>query len=71
MFYAVWVMFWGVVVWGVRGVSWMFHLVCGIRKIGGGEEKSDHKNHFRKALPLIEFLVNRGAFEWLGENNQL
>ena len=29
------------------------------------------EGNIRKALPLIEFLVNRGAFEWLMENNQL
>jgi hypothetical protein len=29
------------------------------------------EGNIRKALPLIEFLVNRGAFEWLRENNQL
>jgi hypothetical protein len=29
------------------------------------------EGNIRKALPLIEFLVNRGAFEWLRENKQL
>ena len=29
------------------------------------------EGNIRKALPLIEFLVNRGAFEWLRANKQL
>jgi hypothetical protein len=29
------------------------------------------EGNIRKALPLIEFLVNRGAFEWLRANKRL